>query len=65
MADRSAVAELLQWARPYREIHRLTAVNVATIGHPARFLRSGNRGYVTAYRRLDEARRAQSGMSCG
>jgi TrpR-related protein YerC/YecD len=55
MADRWAVVEPLERAVPYREIHRLTGVSLATIGRVARFLRSGNGGYVTAARRLGRA----------
>jgi TrpR-related protein YerC/YecD len=52
MADRWAVVELLERAVPYREIHRLTDVSLATIGRVARFLRAGNGGYAMAYRRV-------------
>ena len=52
MADRWAVVEPLERALPYREIHRLTGVSVTTIGRVARFLKSGNGGYLTAARRL-------------
>ncbi len=53
MADRWAVVEPLERSIPYREIHRLTGVSVTTIGRVARFLKSGNGGYVTAARRLE------------
>ena len=53
MADRWAVVEPLERAVPYREIHRLTGVSVTTIGRVARFLKSGNGGYLTAARRLE------------
>ena len=56
MADRWAVVEPLERAVPYREIHRLTGVSVATIGRVARFLRRGNGGYQTAARRLQQGR---------
>jgi TrpR-related protein YerC/YecD len=56
MADRWAVVEYLEREVPYREIHRRTGVSVTTIGRVARFLTSGNGGYVTAARRLGEAR---------
>jgi TrpR-related protein YerC/YecD len=56
MADRWAVVEFLKRGLPYREIHRLTAVSVTTIGRVARFLASGNGGYATAARRVAEAR---------
>jgi TrpR-related protein YerC/YecD len=52
MADRWAVVEPLERGLPYREIHRLTGVSVTTIGRVARFLNTGNGGYVTAARRL-------------
>jgi TrpR-related protein YerC/YecD len=58
MADRWAVVEPLAQAIPYREIHRLTGVSVATIGRVARFLRGGSGGYATAARRIEEGRRA-------
>jgi TrpR-related protein YerC/YecD len=53
MADRWAVVEPLEQSIPYREIHRLTGVSVTTIGRVARFLKSGNGGYLTATRRLE------------
>jgi TrpR-related protein YerC/YecD len=53
MADRWAVVEPLERGVPYREIHRLTGVSVTTIGRVARFLKSGNGGYLTAARRLE------------
>ena len=53
MADRWAVVEPLERSIPYREIHRLTGVSVTTIGRVARFLKSGNGGYLTAARRLE------------
>jgi TrpR-related protein YerC/YecD len=56
MADRWAVVEPLYRGLPYREIHRLTGVSVTTIGRVARFLASGNGGYETAARRLQEAK---------
>jgi uncharacterized protein YerC len=46
------VVEPLERSVPYREIHRLTGVSVTTIGRVARFLKSGNGGYLTAARRL-------------
>lgn len=53
MADRWVVVDPLERGVPYREIHRLTGVSVTTIGRVARFLKSGNGGYVTAARRLE------------
>ena len=52
MADRWAVVDHLARGLPYREIQRRTSVSLMTIGRVARFLRSGNGGYVTAARRL-------------
>jgi TrpR-related protein YerC/YecD len=60
MADRWAVVEPLERSLPYREIHRLTGVSVTTIGRVARFLKSGNGGYVTAARRLGVVARADA-----
>jgi TrpR-related protein YerC/YecD len=57
MADRWAVVEPLERAVPYREIRRLTGVSLMTISRVARFLRSGNGGYLTAARRLGQASR--------
>ena len=54
MADRWAVVDYLEHGVPYREIHRRTSVSLMTIGRVARFLRSGNGGYVTAARRLNK-----------
>jgi TrpR-related protein YerC/YecD len=56
MADRWAVVDHLNRGLPYREIHRVTGVSVTTIGRVARFLASGNGGYETAARRLQEAK---------
>jgi uncharacterized protein YerC len=55
MADRWAVVECLRRGMPYREIHRQTAVSVTTISRVARYLASGNGGYVLAAQRLDGA----------
>lgn len=52
MADRWAVAEMLQRGLPYREIHRHTGVSVTTIGRVARYLTAGNGGYNLAAQRL-------------
>jgi TrpR-related protein YerC/YecD len=57
MADRWAVVEPLERALSYRAIHKLTGVSLTTIGRVARFLKSGNGGYVTAARRLVAAGR--------
>jgi len=58
MADRWTVVDCLQRGLPYREIHRLTAVSVTTIGRVARFLAAGHGGYDAAARRLAQARGA-------
>jgi TrpR-related protein YerC/YecD len=58
MADRWAVVEPLERALSYREIHKLTGVSLTTIGRVARFLKSGNGGYLTAARRLGAVGRA-------
>jgi TrpR-related protein YerC/YecD len=58
MADRWAVVDHLNRGLPYREIHKLTGVSVTTIGRVARFLASGNGGYETAAKRLQEAKDA-------
>jgi TrpR-related protein YerC/YecD len=63
MADRWAVVDPLERAIPYREIHRLTGVSVATIGRVARFLRGGSGGYATAARRIEQGRRASASMA--
>nr|WP_250636780.1 Trp family transcriptional regulator [Steroidobacter denitrificans] len=43
---------LLQKGVPYREIHKQTGVSVTTIGRVARFLSTGNGGYLLAAERL-------------
>lgn len=63
MADRWAVVDPLERSVPYREIHRLTGVSVATIGRVARFLRGGHGGYLTAWRRLEDGRRPGIGAA--
>ncbi len=68
MADRWAVVEYVQRGLSYREIHRLTGVSVTTIGRVARFVATGNGGYVLAAERVEtsakrpgESRRAADG----
>ena len=56
LADRWAVVGLLQEGTPYREIHKQTGVSVTTIGRVARYLTSGNGGYVLAASRAKEHR---------
>ncbi|MEY4761290.1 MAG: hypothetical protein RLZZ200_1146 [Pseudomonadota bacterium] len=56
MADRWAVVEALQQELPYREIHRLTGVSLATIGRVARYMADGNGGYALAVDRLGSSR---------
>lgn len=63
MADRWAVVDPLERSVPYREIHRLTGVSLATIGRVARFLRGGHGGYLTAWRRLEDGRRTSLGAA--
>lgn len=58
MADRWAVVDHLEHGMPYREIHRRTSVSLMTIVRVARFLRSGNGGYLTAARRLGKSEAA-------
>jgi TrpR-related protein YerC/YecD len=58
MADRWAVVEPLERQLSYREIHKLTGVSLTTIGRVARFLKSGNGGYMTAARRIGGGGRA-------
>ena len=65
MADRWAVVEPLKRSLPYREIHRLTGVSIATIGRVARFLTGGHGGYLTAARRLAAARRTSRSSAHG
>jgi TrpR-related protein YerC/YecD len=63
MADRWCVVDYLTRGLPYREIHRLTGVSVTTVGRVARFLASGNGGYATVTRRLEETRRSGAASS--
>src|SRR5581483_212831 len=65
MADRWAVVDPLERSVPCQEIHRLTGVSVATIGRVARFLRGGNGGYLTAWRRVEDGRRTNLGTAHG
>lgn len=48
LVDRWRVVGLLQLNLPYRRIHDLTGVSVATIGRVARFLSDGHGGYAAA-----------------
>jgi len=57
MTDRWAVVAMLGERLPYRAIHRETGVSVTTIGRVAKFLQSGNGGYVIADARLAGGRR--------
>src|SRR5258705_7800901 len=61
MADRWAVAEMLERDLPYREIHRLTGVSVTTIGRVARYLNAGNGGYQGALGALGKRKEARNG----
>src|ERR1700726_4380947 len=53
MADRWAVALLLERGLPYREIHKQTGVSVTTISRVARYLTPGNGGYRAVTDRLN------------
>jgi len=53
LADRWAVALLLERGLPYREIHKQTGVSVTTISRVARYLTSGNGGYRAVTDRLN------------
>src|ERR1700682_2349449 len=53
MADRWAVALLLERGLPYRAIHKQTGVSVPTNSRVARFLTSGNGGYRAVTDRLN------------
>lgn len=48
LADRWRVVGLLQQNLPYRQIHDITGVSVATIGRVARFMTDGFGGYAAA-----------------
>ena len=48
LVDRWRVVGLLQKNLPYRRIHDMTGVSVATIGRVARFMSDGFGGYAAA-----------------
>ena len=48
LVDRWRVVGLLQENLPYRQIHDITGVSVATIGRVARFMTDGFGGYAAA-----------------
>lgn len=48
LVDRWRVVGLLQQNLPYRRIHDITGVSVATIGRVARFMTDGFGGYAAA-----------------
>jgi TrpR-related protein YerC/YecD len=52
MADRWAVALLLERGLPYREIYKQTGVSVTTVGRVARCLTLGTGGYRAVTDRL-------------
>ena len=52
LVDRWQVVEYLQQELPYRKIHDLTGVSVATIGGVALWLDGGSGGYQTAIDRI-------------
>ncbi|MDH3440056.1 MAG: YerC/YecD family TrpR-related protein [Gammaproteobacteria bacterium] len=53
LVDRWRVVGLLQKNLPYRRIHDMTGVSVATIGRVARFLTDGHGGYAAAIEHFD------------
>jgi TrpR-related protein YerC/YecD len=52
LTDRWRVVPYLLDGMAYRDIHDKTAVSVTTIGRVARFLSSGNGGYLAAIKKL-------------
>lgn len=48
LVDRWSVVPYILEGFPYREIHVRTAVSITTIGRVARFINSGNGGYLAA-----------------
>ncbi len=64
ITDRWSVVPYIQQGMPYRQIHERTAVSITTIGRVARFLNSGNGGYLAAAARAsgknETARRGQN-----
>ena len=63
ITDRWSVVPYIQQGLPYRQIHERTAVSITTIGRVARFLKSGNGGYLAAAARASgqNARRTEKG----
>lgn len=54
ITDRWSVVPHILNGLPYREIYERTAVSITTIGRVARFLKSGNGGYLEAAARANE-----------
>lgn len=54
ITDRWSVVPYILQGLPYREIHARTAVSITTIGRVARFLKSGNGGYLEAAARASK-----------
>lgn len=52
--DRWSVVPYILAGLPYRDIHERTAVSITTIGRVARFLKSGNGGYLEAAARASK-----------
>lgn len=55
ITDRWSVVPHILNGLPYREIHERTAVSITTIGRVARFLNSGNGGYLEAAARASKS----------
>ena len=67
MADRWAIAPLLEQGLSYRNIHKMTGISLTTIGRVAQCLQHGANGYKKALQKLanattmiEEANRASS-----
>ncbi len=54
ITDRWSVVPYILDGMPYRQIHERTAVSITTIGRVARFLKSGNGGYLEAAARASK-----------
>lgn len=54
ITDRWSVVPHILNGLPYREIYERTAVSITTIGRVARFLKSGNGGYLEAAARANK-----------
>lgn len=60
LVDRWSVVPHILEGLPYREIHARTAVSITTIGRVARFISSGNGGYLAATSKLGRAKSRQA-----